>query len=107
MLTPIRKLFATRAGRRPQARRTDGVARAARPQLEALEERQVPAVTYHGGALLPHVEAQALYFGDQWAANPTLSSQANYLEGYLGTVVNSSFMDMLSNAGYGVGRGRL
>jgi hypothetical protein len=38
-----------------------------------LEERQVlsvalsvPPVTYHGGALLPHVEVQALYYGSDW-----------------------------------------
>jgi hypothetical protein len=105
MLTLLRKLFVTSAARRPQARRKDGVARTARPQLEAPEERQVPTVTYHGGAVLQNVEAQALYIGDQWSANPTLSSQAGYLEGFLGTIVNSSFMDMLSNAGYGVGRG--
>jgi hypothetical protein len=76
-----------------------------RPTLEALEERQVPTVVYNGGALLQHVEAQGLYVGDQWSANPTLYSQASHLEGFLGTIVNSSFMDMLSNAGYGVGRG--
>jgi hypothetical protein len=100
MLMPIRKLFATRP-----ARRKDGVARTARPQLESLEDRLVPTVTYHGGAVLPNVEVQALYIGEQWAADPNLSSQASYLDGYLGTIVNSSFMDMLTNAGYGVGRG--
>ena len=41
MLTLLRKLFATSAARRPQARRKDGVARTARPQLEALEDRQL------------------------------------------------------------------
>jgi hypothetical protein len=81
------------------------VARTARPQLEALEDRQVPTVVYNGGAVLQNVEAQALYIGDQWTANPNLSSQVGSLEGYLGTIVNSSFMDMLGNAGYGVGRG--
>jgi hypothetical protein len=105
MLTPIRKLFATRAARRRQARRKDDLPRTARPQLEALEERQVPTVVYNGGAVLQNVEAQALYIGDQWTADPNLSSQVGFLEGYLGTIVNSSFMDMLSNAGYGVGRG--
>jgi hypothetical protein len=75
------------------------------PVLEALEGRAVPAVSYHGGALLPHVEAQALYLGNQWAANPTVSAQVGYLEGFLNNIVHSSFMDALSKAGYGVGAG--
>src|SRR5262249_35127949 len=32
-------------------------------------------------------------------------NQTGYLEGYLNTVVHSTYMDMLANAGYGVGRG--
>jgi len=53
MLTLIRKLFATRAARRRQA--------TARPRtttlrVEALEDRQVPTVTFHGGALLDSVK---------------------------------------------------
>jgi hypothetical protein len=76
-----------------------------RPRLECLEVRQVPTVTFHGGSLLPHVEVQGLYIGDQWSSNPTLNGQASYLEGFLGNVVNSTYMDALGNAGYGVGRG--
>jgi hypothetical protein len=105
MLTLIHKLFAIRAARRPQGRRKDGVARTVHPQLESLEERQVPAIDYHGGPLLQTVEVQGVYLGDQWYANPTLYNQTGYLEGFLGTIVNSSYMDMLSNAGYRVGRG--
>jgi hypothetical protein len=41
MLTLLRKLFATSPARHPQARRKDGVARTTRPQLEALEDRQL------------------------------------------------------------------
>jgi hypothetical protein len=106
MLTLIRQLFATRASatRRPQARRAVSKA-PARPGLEALEERWVPSVTYHGGAVLGNVEAQALYYGSNWSTNPTLFSQTGYFEGFLQSTVNSSYMDMLGNAGYGVGRG--
>jgi hypothetical protein len=75
-----------------------------RPGLESLEDRQVPTITYHGGALMPHVEVQALYMGSDWAT-PAYSSQANFLDGFLNNVVHSSYMDMLTNAGYGVGRG--
>ena len=41
----------------------------ARPGVEVLEQRQVPTVTYHGGALLTHVEAQPLFLGSEWSAN--------------------------------------
>jgi hypothetical protein len=75
----------------------------ARPRLEALEDRWLPTVTYHGGPVLAHVEVQALYYGSAWyaSANP----QAAYLEGFLNSIVNSSYMDMMYTAGYGVGRG--
>jgi hypothetical protein len=76
-----------------------------RPELECLEQRWVPAVTYHGGSLLTNVEVQGLYVGDQWSSNATLNSQTGYLEGFLSNVANSSYMDALANAGYGVGRG--
>jgi hypothetical protein len=63
------------------------------------------SVTYHGGALMPHVEVQGLYVGDQWSANPSLNGQCGYLEGFLQKTVDSTYMDALTNAGYGVGRG--
>jgi hypothetical protein len=62
-------------------------------------------VTYNGGALIKNVEVEALYYGSDWVNNPTYQSQVGYLEGFLKSLVNSSYMDMLSNAGYGVGRG--
>src|SRR5262249_44759136 len=77
----------------------------ARPTLEGLEERQVPTVTYHGGPLLQHVEVQALYYGSDWSANSALYRQTGQIEGYLRYLVNSPYMDMLTNAGYAVGRG--
>jgi hypothetical protein len=63
------------------------------------------SVTNHGGSLLPHVEVQALYYGQDWYNNSTYYNQTGSLEGYLNGIVNSSYMDMLANAGYGVGRG--
>jgi hypothetical protein len=76
-----------------------------RPALEGLEDRTVPTVTFHGGAVLPHVKIQALFIGVQWKYDPALTAQAQRLSGALGSIVNSSYMDALSNAGYGVGRG--
>jgi hypothetical protein len=76
-----------------------------RPTLEGLEERTVPTVTFHGGAVLPHVKVQALFLGVQWRNDPALYRQAQSLDGFLHSLVNSSYMDALTSAGYGVGRG--
>jgi hypothetical protein len=85
-----------------------------RPTLECLEDRVVPtAVTNpHNGPVMPKVEVQALYLGSDWYSNmPSSQPALNYfqlaetLDLYLQSIVNSSYMDMLSNAGYGVGRG--
>ena len=100
MMSYLRKMFASKAAlkRRPEARR-------ALPNLECLEERQVMSVTYHGGAVLPNVAVQGIYYGSDWGNNPTSFNQTGALEGFLGNIVNSPYMDMLTNAGYGVGRG--
>ncbi|HLJ09983.1 MAG TPA: fibronectin type III domain-containing protein [Planctomycetaceae bacterium] len=74
-------------------------------QIEELESRQLPTVTFHGGALLANVEAQPVYFGSDWKATAALSAQAGQLGQFVSTIVNSPYMDMLSNAGYHVGRG--
>jgi len=62
-------------------------------------------VTYHGGALLKSVEAEAVYLGSDWQTQSSLTSQAAAIDQYLGYVVNSPYMDMLTSAGYNVGRG--
>ncbi len=95
----LSKLLGGHAGRAPIPRRP------LRLEVETLEERCTPAVTYHGGAVLPHVEAQAIFLGSDWVSNPTYAQQAHYLDGFVHTIVNSSYMDMLTNAGYNVGRG--
>ena len=79
----------------------------ARPELERLEERQVPTVTYNGGALLPHVEVQPLYLGMDWYTNASYRHQIGFFNHFLKDIVNSSYMDMLSNAGYNVSRGSI
>jgi hypothetical protein len=71
-----------------------------RPSLETLEERMVPTVNYHLGPVLDHVHVQAMYLGSDWATKPTYQNQVGYLEGYLKYIVNSPYMDMLTNAGY-------
>jgi hypothetical protein len=55
-------------------------------------------VNYHGGAVLSNVEVQALYLGSDWATNTTLTAQALQFNSFLGTIVNSPYMDMLGSA---------
>src|SRR5882762_7485001 len=73
--------------------------------FEHLEGRDLLAVTFHGGALLPHVEAQAVYLGSDWSTNSSLTSQAAAVDQYVNYLVTSPYMDMLTNAGYNVGEG--
>jgi hypothetical protein len=93
------RLFGGRSSGRPSPR-TQRV----RPCLEHLEDRLTPTVTPHGGALLPNVNVQGVYYGADWDSYP-YDFFAVYLDQFLGNIVQSSYMDMLSNAGYGVGRG--
>src|SRR5438874_1097797 len=74
-------------------------------RFERLESREMLTVTYHGGALLTHVEAQPVFMGADWASNSALTSTAASLNTYVGYLVNSNYMDMLTTAGYNVGRG--
>lgn len=62
-------------------------------------------MTYQGGALLTSVEAQGVYLGSDWNTNASLKTQAQATDAFLATLVGGSYMDMLTNAGYGVGRG--
>ena len=75
------------------------------PALECLEDRSVPTVTYHGGALLPHVEVQGLYLGSDWYNNSTYYNQTAQFEAFNRYLPQSSYMDLLTQLGYGVGRG--
>jgi hypothetical protein len=72
--------------------------------IEQLESRDVPSITFHGGAVLPHVEAEGVYYGSYWTAG-TGAQQGSDLNTYLQYLTNSSYMDMLGE--YGVGRGTL
>ena len=78
---------------------------AANSRIEHLESREVLTVTFHGGQLLAHVEAQGVYLGSDWNTNTSLKNQAATLDQFLSYLVQSPYMDMLTNAGYNVGRG--
>lgn len=98
-MTWLRNLFAVR----PQTWQT--LRPRIIPQLEALEERWVPTVTYHGGVILPNVQVQPLFYGDQWYDNSSLYQETGQFGGFLQYLVNSPYMDMLTKASYNVGRG--
>jgi hypothetical protein len=80
------------------------VRRRFRPELERLEGRNLPSISYHGGPVLPNVEVEAVFLGSDWNS-PALSFQVAEVSGFLNFITNSSYMDMLTRAGYGVGRG--
>jgi hypothetical protein len=50
------------------------------------------------------VEAQALFLGDQWSSPPSNATPAT-LDSFLSDVTGGAYMDALTRAGYGVGRG--
>jgi hypothetical protein len=75
------------------------------PTLEYLEGRLVPTVTYYGGTLLPHVEVQGLYLGSDWYYNGTYYNQTAQFEAFNRFLPQGSYMDLLTQLGYGVGRG--
>jgi hypothetical protein len=82
------------------------VRRRPRPlQLERLESRLVPTVTLHGGPVLANVHVETLFDGSGWNDGGTYFNQTGTLGGFSQFIVNSPYMDMLSAAGYGVGRG--
>lgn len=74
-------------------------------ETAALEARTLLTVTYHGGALMPNVQTQAIYLGSDWQSTSTLQTQTGQFDQFLSTLVSGAYMDMLTNAGYNVGRG--
>jgi hypothetical protein len=75
-----------------------------RPQIEALEDRQVPTVAFFGGNLLSHVQAQALYLGNEFSSAPANAETAT-LDAFLKDVTGGPYMQALTRAGYNVGTG--
>jgi hypothetical protein len=102
----LRARFAAATDQRPRRRRLRQTHFSTVAALvEEFESRLLLTVTYQGGALLTHVDSQAVYLGSDWNSSASLQTQKGQLEQFNSTVVQSSYMDMLTNAGYGVGRG--
>ena len=74
-------------------------------EVALLEPRTLLTVTFHGGALISNVQTQGIYLGSDWQSTSTLQSQTGQIDQYLSTLVSGAYMDMLTNAGYNVGRG--
>jgi hypothetical protein len=75
-----------------------------RPRFEALEDRQVPTVSFFGGNVLPQVQAQALYLGNGFSSTPA-STETVPLDGFLKDVTSGPYLQALTRAGYNVGPG--
>jgi hypothetical protein len=88
-----------RSGRNQYRRRSP-----ARLRVEALEDRQVPTVSFFGGNVLPHVQAQALYLGRAFSAAPANAETAT-LDAFLKDLTGGPFMQALARAGFNVGPG--
>jgi hypothetical protein len=73
------------------------------PRLEALEDRCVPAVTYHGGPLLTSARVENYFYGPSWNAEPNQGR----LNAFSATLLKSPFMTEMTELGYSVGRGAL
>src|SRR5215470_13964126 len=76
----------------------------ARPRVEALEDRLVPTVSFFGGNLLPHVQAQALFLGNEFSSAPA-STETATLDAFLKDLTGGPYLQALARAGYGVGTG--
>jgi hypothetical protein len=87
---PVRKQF-----RRPGS---------ARPRVESLEVRQVPTVSFFGGNLLPQVQAQALYLGNEFSSTAANTETAT-LDAFLKDISGGPYLQALARAGYNVGPG--
>ncbi len=91
--------------RRLQVSRPARPARRSRLEVESLEDRLVPTVTFGGGSVLSNVEVQGVYLGANWQSPNSLATQQGQIETFLNSIVSGPYMQMLSNAGYGVGFG--
>jgi hypothetical protein len=71
------------------------------PRLEALEDRRVPTVSFFGGNLLPQVQAQAVYLGNEFSSSTASATRAT-LDGFLKDLTGGPYMQALASAGYNV-----
>jgi hypothetical protein len=107
MLPRLRRFF----GFELQLTQQDRLRRHPRPQarllVEPLEDRWVPALTYHGGPLIANVQIEALYYSP-WNTDSTLQTQKTTLDSFFTFIAKSTYIDLLaqySTGGTTIGRG--
>jgi hypothetical protein len=66
-----------------------------RPEMEALEDRLVPAIAYHGGQILNDVYVEAVYYGHAWTVDPAMQKERQQMDAFLKDVVKSPLMDAM------------
>ena len=76
----------------------------ARLRVEALEDRRVPTVSFFGGNLLPQVQAQAVFLGQEFSSAPA-NTETAALDASLKDITGGPFMQALARAGFNVGPG--
>jgi hypothetical protein len=94
--TKLRKRFTTDGGR-------PSTSRPFRPSVEALDSRIVPTVSYHGGAVLSHVDVRNVFYGQGWNTSDSWGILRYSLNKFQADITKSPYMAMLGE--YGVGRG--
>jgi hypothetical protein len=69
-----------------------------------------PKLTYNGGPLLPNTEVYTIFWGTNWANNPTYVTLANNINNYFTAILASPLIDQLSEYNvpdYTIGHGKL
>jgi hypothetical protein len=89
----LRKLF----GGSKQPRCTAACRRKSVPLgVEILDDRIMPAgVTYNGGAIIPNVRVEPIFYGSSWSSDTTLKQQAQSITQFWQYLTTSSYMDQL------------
>jgi hypothetical protein len=97
MNLPWRRLFRTRPSR--VRRKAPGF----KPNLMALDRRNLPSVSFQGGPVIPHVDVHNVFYGQGWAGADKYGLQRAALNQFQSDITGSPYLAMLGE--YGVGRG--
>src|ERR1700757_4226730 len=104
MRSPLMSWFMRLFGKRSSVGAGSRSRSQARLRVEALEDRQVPTVSFFGGNSLPQVQAQALYLGNEFSSAPAGAETAT-LDAFLKDLTGGPSLQALARAGYNVGPG--
>ena len=65
----------------------------------------MPAITFHGGPVIAHVEVSTVFYGQSWNTSDPSAVNRGSLNQFQADITQSPYMAMLGE--YGVGRGKL